>query len=164
MLAGGGAGKGAAGSVARASAARDEKRLTHNFCYLIGASHKVIMFCDRQCNTGHIYFLKCIAADQVRGNLSRNKNHRYRIHHRRAQPRNKIARPRPARRDYHPDLPARPRIPVRHMCPTLLMSRNYKSNRRIIQLIEQGQYHPARIAKHRIDTLVNKCLDGYLGA
>ena len=39
------------------------------------------------------------------------------------------------------------------MCPALLMPRNYKSNRRIIQLIEQGQYHPARIAKHHLDVL-----------
>jgi hypothetical protein len=50
------------------------------------------------------------------------------------------------------------------MAASLLVPRNYKIYRRIIQPVKQRQNHPARIAKHCIDTQFNKRIDNYLGA
>jgi hypothetical protein len=42
------------------------------------------------------------------------------------------------------------------------MSRDYKVNRRIIEPVEQWQYHSAQVTEHRINALLDERIDDYL--
>jgi hypothetical protein len=50
------------------------------------------------------------------------------------------------------------------VAPALFVTRDYKINRRIVQSVEQWQYHAAGIAEHGIHTLFDERIDDDLGA
>ena len=70
---------------------RNNKCFTNCICQIFNFFHKIIMFGNRQCNAGNIYFLKAIRADLRRRDITANSNYRNRIEIRCCNPCNDVS-------------------------------------------------------------------------
>ncbi|MBA7678833.1 hypothetical protein ES703_87111 [subsurface metagenome] len=108
------------------------KCLPNGTGHVLNVLDNAVVFCNRTGDAGSVSFLKCVISDKLRANLSRQGNHRHRVHHCRSKTGNQIARTRAAGRDHNADFSTGTRIGISHMAAALLVTRNYKINRRIV--------------------------------
>ena len=143
------------------AAAGDIEGLTDRLRNFVGAGHKIVVFRDRQRDAGHIGFLEGVAADQVRGHLSRDEHHRDRIHHRRANTGNQIRRTGTRGRHRHADLAGGSRISIRHVRRTLLVPYQHMMDGIIQHRIVDRHIRTARVAKDNFHPLTHQALPDY---
>jgi len=96
---------------------------------VIDILYKIVVFCNRARNTGHIRFLKRIVTYQMGLDLSCNSYHRYRIHKCGGNTCYQVCCPGPGCGNTDAHLAGGSGITVRSMGSTLLMPGEYESYR-----------------------------------
>ena len=70
--------------------------VSESVCQIIFVIDKIIMFCNRECNSCNAYLLESITAYQMFADICGYKHRRNAVHIRCGNPRNQIGRSRPA--------------------------------------------------------------------
>ena len=143
---------------ARTPRPRDIKRLFDDARQIRRVLHEIIMLRNRRRNTHDVRLLERIFSNVRICHLSRDADHRHRVHMCRRNPRHEIRRAGSRCCKYDADLPRRAGVPVCRMCRALLMTRQHMPEPHFINFVIQRKHRAARIAKDDLDALLFQTL------
>ena len=139
---------------ARTSGGGDVERLADDVRDVSRVGHEVVVLGDRDRDAGDVGLLEGIGAEHVARHLAGEDHERYRVHIRVRDAGDRVGRTRAARHDHHARLAGHARVPVGRVRGALLVSREHRADlARVVERVEAGQHHAARVAEYDIDPL-----------
>jgi hypothetical protein len=136
------------------AAAGDVERLGDHARQLVRVADEVVVLRHRQGDAVDVDLLERVLADQGRGHVAGDRDHRDRVEHRGADAGHQVGRAGPRGADAHADLAGRTGVPVGGVRAALLVAHEDVPQLRVVaEDVVQRQDHAARVAEHDLDAL-----------
>jgi hypothetical protein len=134
----------------------ESERLLHRRHDVLDSRDEVAVLGDRQRDAGDVGLLEGVVADQLAGHLSRDADHRHRVHHRGGDAGDEIGCAWTRGRHRHTDAAAGARIAVGHVRCPLLMPDQHVLDGIVEHRVIRREDRPTGISEDGGDTLVNE--------
>ncbi len=142
----------------------DIERLMHNLRQIGDILHQEIMLGAGARYAERVRFLKCIAADELGGNLAGESDNRYRVHHGVDQTGDEVRRAGSGCRATDADSSRGARVAFGGETGVLLVPHQDVADLVIIQRVVEGERNAAGISENAIDILADQALEQNLSA
>ena len=144
--------------------AGDVERLGDHPGQVVGIADQVVVLGHRQGDAVDVDLLEGILADERRGHVAGDRDHRHRIEEGRPDPGDEVRGTRPRRAHAHADLAGHPGVAVGGVGTALFVANEHVAQLGIVaEHVVQRQDHATRVAEEDIDTLAQERLAQYVG-
>ena len=147
------------------AAAGDVERLGDHPRQLVGVADQVVVLGHRQRDAVDVDLLERVLADERRGHVAGDRDHRDGVEHRRADAGDEVGRAGAGCAHAHADLAGGARVAVGGVGAALLVADEDVAQLGVVaEDVVQGQDHAARVAEHDVDALAEQRFADHVGA